>query len=121
MSCLSQQNPLQLGRQATTTCQPLHTLCSHAPPLHRRADLKGGNVLLKTADTRRGYQAKVADFGTARALGRQQRVQSEKYGTVTHCPPELLLEGTFSKVHKQAQRGCGHFPSLGVVMCPGGV
>jgi hypothetical protein len=61
-------------------------------------------VLLKTADTRRGYQAKVADFGTARALGRQQRVQSEKYGTVTHCPPELLLEGTFSKVRGQLQR-----------------
>ena len=61
-------------------------------------------MLLKTADTRRGYHAKVADFGTARALGRQQRVQSEKYGTVTHCPPELLLEGTFSKVRGQLQR-----------------
>ena len=77
-------------------------------------------MLLKTADTRRGYQAKVADFGTARALGRQQRVQSEKYGTVTHCPPELLLEGTFSKVRKQAQQRRGQFGPLSTVMCAGG-
>jgi serine/threonine protein kinase len=76
----------------------IHTCLSTSLKPFRHADLKGGNILLKTAQTQRGYQAKIADFGTARALGPQQRVQSEKYGTVTHCPPELLCEGTFSKV-----------------------
>jgi serine/threonine protein kinase len=64
------------------------------------ADLKGGNVLLKSAQNSRGFEAKVADFGLARQLGVESRVHSNKYGTVTHCPPELLLNGTISKVGK---------------------
>lgn len=63
-----------------------------------RADLKGGNVLLKSADNARGFVAKVADFGLARHMGVEERVQFNRYGTITHCPPELLLEGPFSKV-----------------------
>lgn len=66
------------------------------------ADLKGGNVLLKSAQNPRGFEAKVADFGLARQLGIESRVQSNKYGTVTHCPPELLVDGTVSKVGKMA-------------------
>ena len=40
----------------------------------------------------------VADFGMARDLGIETRIKSNKYGTITHCPPELILEGTVSKV-----------------------
>lgn len=75
-----------------------------------RADLKGGNVLLKSAENARGFEAKVADFGLARALGIESRMQSNKYGTVTHCPPELLVEGTVSKVwslqYQSSRRTC---------------
>jgi serine/threonine protein kinase len=59
-------------------------------------------VLLKSAENSRGFEAKVADFGLSRQLGIESRVQSNKYGTVTHCPPELLMDGTVSKVKKLA-------------------
>jgi serine/threonine protein kinase len=73
-------------------------MCQHSCCLH--ADLKGGNVLLKSAQNSRGFEAKVADFGLSRQLGIESRIQSNKYGTVTHCPPELLMDGTVSKVGK---------------------
>ena len=42
--------------------------------------------------------AKVADFGLARDFGTALRVQAAKYGTITHMPPELLAEGSLTKV-----------------------
>ncbi len=55
-------------------------------------------MLLKSADNACGFVAKVADFGLARHMEVEERVQSNRYGTITHCPPELLLQGIFSKV-----------------------
>lgn len=59
-------------------------------------DLCAGNVLLCSASNERGFIAKVADFG----LGRDQLaepVNTHTYGTVTHMPPELLIQGDLSK------------------------
>ena len=42
--------------------------------------------------------AKVADFGLARDFSAASRIQAAKYGTITHMPPELLTEGTLTKV-----------------------
>ena len=59
-------------------------------------DLCAGNVLLCSASNERGFIAKVADFG----LGRDklaEPVNTHTYGTVTHMPPELLIQGDLSK------------------------
>ena len=47
----------------------------------------------------RGFVAKVGDFGFARVLGGggDASVSTGTYGTVTHCPPELLTAGRLSK------------------------
>jgi serine/threonine protein kinase len=47
----------------------------------------------------RGFVAKVGDFGFARVLGGggDASVSTGTYGTVTHCPPELLTTGRLSK------------------------
>lgn len=65
--------------------------------LHARhvihADLTGRNVLLASSEASpRGFVAKICDFGMSRlALGGE--VQTDTFGTVTHCPPELLCDG----------------------------
>jgi len=46
--------------------------------------------------------AKVADFGLARDFGAASRVQAAKYGTITHMPPELLAEGSLTKVGRSS-------------------
>lgn len=58
-------------------------------------DLKGRNVLLKTARIdRRGFVCKLADFGLSRMLGQEQtHVNTQSYGTATHASPELLRHG----------------------------
>jgi serine/threonine protein kinase len=59
-------------------------------------DLCAGNILLCSASNERGFIAKVADFG----LGRDklaEPVNTHTYGTVTHMPPELLIQGDLSK------------------------
>ena len=71
--------------------------------LHARGivhgDLTGGNVLLATdPSSRNGVVAKVADFGLARSMEVQSKIETRTYGTVTHMPPELLEKGIFSKV-----------------------
>ena len=71
--------------------------------LHSRGivhgDLTGGNVLLATdPSSPNGVVAKVADFGLARAMEVQSKIETRTYGTVTHMPPELLEKGIFSKV-----------------------
>jgi hypothetical protein len=40
---------------------------------------------------------KVLDFGYSRMLEHGQNIKTKSYGTITHTPPELLLEGTLSK------------------------
>ena len=71
--------------------------------LHARGvahgDLTGGNVLLASDPASpSGVTAKIADFGLARSLGVQSKIETHTYGTVTHMPPELLTKGMFSKV-----------------------
>ncbi len=39
----------------------------------------------------------VADFGMSRALDIQSRIQTRTYGTITHQPPETLLQGMVSR------------------------
>lgn len=59
-------------------------------------DLKAANVLLADSDRdRRGYEAKVTDFGFSRILAKSHTTKT--YGTVTHQPPELLSEGVLSQ------------------------
>lgn len=60
-------------------------------------DLKADNVLLKSASTdRRGFFCKVSDFGLSRYVGKDDYLQTFTYGTLSHMPPELLKNGTFS-------------------------
>lgn len=60
-------------------------------------DLKCDNVLLQSShvDTK-GFTAKVADFGLSRKLGHSTHLSTKSFGTVTHMPPELLLDGHLS-------------------------
>lgn len=92
--CAASRQGAGLQVRNPTSCCLLPEICLSST----HADLKGGNVLLKSADNARGFKAKVADFGLARHLRVEERIQSNKYGTITHCPPELLLEGAVSKV-----------------------
>ncbi len=39
----------------------------------------------------------IADFGLARALDIKSRIQTKTCGTLTHQPPETLMEGIISK------------------------
>jgi len=65
------------------------------------SDLSSSNVLLSkqavpgTQDDR--TVAKVSDFGLSRVHAGQRTVATMTYGTVTHVPPELLLENRLSK------------------------
>lgn len=59
-------------------------------------DLSSNNVLLISADNARGFEAKVTDFGLSRALGGQD-ITTKTVGTVSHMPPEVLMEGLMAK------------------------
>ncbi|EFJ46759.1 hypothetical protein VOLCADRAFT_92891 [Volvox carteri f. nagariensis] len=61
-------------------------------------DLKAANVLLSSSDNdRRGFVAKVSDFGLSRVLaGNRKEIKTQTFGTVTHMPPELLSKGILS-------------------------
>jgi len=67
--------------------------------LHSRGiihgDLTANNVLLKTQVSRKGYVAKICDFGLARILEDDVlAIATDSLGTVTHMPPELFrLDG----------------------------
>eukprot|EP00198_Chlamydomonas_reinhardtii_P004803 XP_001694139.1 predicted protein [Chlamydomonas reinhardtii] len=59
-------------------------------------DLKPKNILLRSSNKdRRGYVAKVSDFGLSQVLPDTNKTQvSTKYsGTVTHMAPELIEDG----------------------------
>jgi hypothetical protein len=60
-------------------------------------DLSSNNVLFISDDNnRRGFRAKVSDFGLARALGGQD-CATKTVGTISHMPPELLTSGVMAK------------------------
>jgi hypothetical protein len=60
-------------------------------------DVSSNNVLfISTKDTKRGYRAKLTDFGLSRALGGQD-CATKTVGTLSHMPPELLISGVMAK------------------------
>ncbi|KAL3138629.1 hypothetical protein ABBQ32_006391 [Trebouxia sp. C0010 RCD-2024] len=60
-------------------------------------DLTGSNILLTSScKDSRAFTVKVADFGLSRQA-ESQTVDTDTYGTVTHMPPELLMEGKLTK------------------------
>ncbi|KAK9834124.1 hypothetical protein WJX81_000060 [Elliptochloris bilobata] len=70
--------------------------------LHARnvlhGDLTGGNVLLKSIGKgAQSFKAMVSDFGLARDMDVRSRLQTQTYGTITHMPPELLLDDAMGK------------------------
>ena len=76
--------------------------------------LPGGNVMLTVdSDSPHGFCAKVADFGMARNMDAQARLQVNSYGTITHMAPEVLKFGTLSKVRarRRAARRRAQAPS----------
>eukprot|EP00891_Asterochloris_glomerata_P004428 jgi/Astpho2/4428/Aster-00044 len=64
-------------------------------------DMTGGNIMLQgcvpVAPSTRNFVAKVSDFGLAREMELVNRIETATYGTVTHMPPELLVEGLLTK------------------------
>ncbi|BDA49710.1 probable mitogen-activated protein kinase kinase kinase 12 at C-terminar half [Coccomyxa sp. Obi] len=66
------------------------------------ADLKGANVLMKSAAKsnydNRGYTCKLADFGLSRVMeNNSTHVSTSTYGTAAYMPAELLMEGKMTK------------------------
>mmetsp|Transcript_35206 Transcript_35206/g.78353 ORF Transcript_35206/g.78353 Transcript_35206/m.78353 type:complete len:865 (-) Transcript_35206:387-2981(-) len=64
-------------------------------------DLSGWNIMLCSAGAtatvgNRGFVAKVADFGLSRCLD-VSKITTRNYGTLTHQPPETLVNGIVSK------------------------
>ena len=56
-------------------------------------------MLLTSCDSvRHGFRAKISDFGLARNLDIQSKIETRTYGTITHMPLELLCDGIMSKV-----------------------
>lgn len=64
----------------------LHTECACIPCRAVQADMGD-----------RKFVAKVADFGLAKTLEIRSKIQTRTYGTLTHMPPETLMQGTVSK------------------------
>eukprot|EP00877_Chromochloris_zofingiensis_P005863 jgi/Chrzof1/152/Cz01g05090.t1_MAPK len=61
-------------------------------------DLSGGNIMLTSSSINpHGFTAKVGDFGLARDVSPQAKLKDNNYGTVTHMPPEVLLDGHISQ------------------------
>eukprot|EP00891_Asterochloris_glomerata_P000113 jgi/Astpho2/113/fgenesh1_pg.00004_%23_24_t len=62
-------------------------------------DLNANNVLLISSSKKeKGFECKVADFGLARdGFDMKSKVETQTMGTVTHMPPELLMEGLLTK------------------------
>ncbi|GFR43418.1 hypothetical protein Agub_g4499, partial [Astrephomene gubernaculifera] len=55
-------------------------------------DLKPENVLLKEANNRRGFTAKLADFGLSELRSSDGQVVGDLGGTVTHVAPESVMQ-----------------------------
>ncbi|KXZ52008.1 hypothetical protein GPECTOR_10g1030 [Gonium pectorale] len=72
-------------------------------------DLKPENVLLKEAANRRGFTAKLADFGLSELRSADGQVVGDLGGTVTHVAPESVL-------HRQVSAASDMY-AFGVLMC----
>lgn len=60
-------------------------------------DLTSNNILLTTSDKdKRGFTAKVCDFGLSKTIEGQESIKTHTLGTITHMPPEQISEGTMS-------------------------
>ncbi|KAG2502013.1 hypothetical protein HYH03_000509 [Edaphochlamys debaryana] len=64
-------------------------------------DLKPENVLLKEANNRRGFTAKLADFGLSELRSADGQVVGDLGGTVTHVAPESVLHRQVSSLSDQ--------------------
>lgn len=85
------QNILITAREIAAALAYLHT----RDVLH--GDLTGNNILLASSrKDKRAFTVKVADFGLSRQSS-SSTVDTDTYGTVTHMPPELLMEGKLTK------------------------
>ncbi|KAG2487849.1 hypothetical protein HYH03_013566 [Edaphochlamys debaryana] len=87
---------LATAREVASALAYLHS----ASVVH--GDLSGWNVMLcssgaAAAEGGRGFVAKVADFGLSRTLEIRSKMQTANYGTLSHMPPELVLNGTVSR------------------------
>jgi serine/threonine protein kinase len=91
---------LQTAREVALGMRYLHS----EDEMH--GDLSSNNVLLTNCDNARGFIAKVTDFGLSRAS--KDEVTTKTVGTVSHMPPELLLEGLMTKA--------GDVYSFGVIL-----
>lgn len=61
------------------------------------ADLTGRNVLLASSEQdSRGFVAKVCDFGLSRLTKGGESVSTNELGTITHMPPEMLMNNMLS-------------------------
>jgi hypothetical protein len=71
------------------------------------SDLSSNNILLSSSKKDgRGFIAKVTDFGLSRISNRE--ITTKTVGTVSHMPPELLVDGVMTKA--------GDVYSFGVVL-----
>ena len=65
-------------------------------------------MLLTSCDSMpHGFCAKVSDFGLARNVNIQSKIETRTYGTITHMPLELLCDGIMSKVRSPCHDSCG--------------
>ena len=88
LSCNNLLPSLNIHAGACSAMAYLHDL----DILH--GDLSCNNILLASAsDDQRGFTAKVADFGMARMAEQDEVIQTKAIGTITHMPPELMLDG----------------------------
>lgn len=81
-----------------TLKEVLHALIFLQEKRILHGDLKAANVLLASSDRdRRGFVAKISDFGLSRVLKPEMNhICTQTFGTVTHMPPELLASGIMS-------------------------
>ncbi len=97
MSCLEHSWAGTRGPRRCATCRT-HLSCCYA-----------GNVLLTSCDdVPHGFHAKISDFGLARTLNVQSKIETRTYGTITHMPLELLCDGIMSKVRRRCPELAHH-------------
>lgn len=63
-----------------------------------RVHLPGNVLLASSPESPHGFCVKISDFGLARKMDIQSRIETKTTGTVSYMPPEVLSEGIVSKV-----------------------
>lgn len=69
--------------------------CCHLPLWHHH--LSPCSTDPAASEARRGFVAKISDFGLSRPMGGNSKMLTKTYGTITHMSPELLEHGISSK------------------------